>query len=54
MSREFKIFELDEYGNKWFVASFAHLDRAHAYIPVMQAKFPAVNYVVEDENGVRQ
>lgn len=53
-SKEFRIYELDEYGNKWFVASFAHLDRAHNYVPVMQQKFPHVTYIIENEFGIRQ
>lgn len=50
--REFRIFEVDEYGNRWFVCTRPDLALARSY--VSRVLGGGTDYIIEDENGVRQ
>lgn len=49
--REFRIFEVDKYGNRWFVCSRPSVDLAKSYLSRVLSD--GAEYVIEDENGVR-
>lgn len=51
-SREFRIFEVDEYGNRWFVCARPDLALARSYLSRVLSG--GTEYIIEDENGVRQ
>ena len=49
MSREFRVFEVDKYENRFFVARHSTLESANYFIKKMKPSDE--KWIVEDENG---
>lgn len=55
-SREFRIFEVDKYKNKFFVTSKTSLESAQYYLKSVLKDADVTmgcSFVIEDENGVQ-
>lgn len=54
MSREFRIFEVDKYGNRFFVVSRNSLDSARYYLKTVLKDADVTmgaSWIIQDENG---
>lgn len=53
MSREFRVFEVDKYGNKFFVCRHSTKESAEYFLRRVIPESDQGSYMIEDENGDR-